>query len=123
MTNRKNMTKRGAVTYERELGLLGEALAAGILKSKGYHIIAKNYTCPYGEIDIIAVRGREIAFTEVKTRTSEVYGRPAEAVDYRKRQHIKNAARYFLAASKRGYSRVDFHVVEILANHIEGLEL
>ena len=65
----------------KKIGTAGEELAAEILKGKGYYIITRNFSCPYGEVDIIAVRDRIISFIEVKTRTTEEYGRPAEAVD------------------------------------------
>lgn len=110
------------MTDKNKLGFSGEELAAEMMKNKGYYIIARNYTCPYGEIDIIASKDKTVAFAEVKTRTSELYGVPAEAVDLRKQKRIKNAARYFLYCSKRKYEAADFQVIEILVNHIKGLE-
>jgi len=110
------------MTDKKKLGAIGEEIAAESLRAKGYYIIARNYTCPYGEVDIVAVRNKCLSFVEVKTRTSDVYGRPAEAVDYRKQRHIKNAARYFISSSKRKFKSIDFQVIEISVNHIEGLE-
>ena len=55
----------------KKIGTAGEELAAEILKGKGYYIITRNFSCPYGEVDIIAVRDRIISFIEVKTRTTE----------------------------------------------------
>ena len=110
------------MTDKNKLGILGEELAAEMLTGKGYYIISRNYTCPYGEVDIVASKKKTLAFIEVKTRTSEIYGCPAEAVDYRKQKHIKNAARYFLTSSKKKYEEIDFQVVEIPINHIKGLE-
>ncbi len=107
---------------KKRIGQLGEELAAEALKNKGYYIITRNYTCPYGEVDIIAVRERVLAFVEVKTRTGRGHGRPAEAVDERKQRHIRNAARYFLSYSKKEYEKIDFQVVEISLEHIAGLE-
>lgn len=111
------------MTDKKNLGNAGENLAEEMLKAKGYFIIKRNFSCPYGEVDIIAVKNKVISFIEVKTRTSSRYGSPAEAVDLKKQRHIKNAAQYFLARYKREYEAVDFQVIEILANHITGLEL
>lgn len=106
----------------KKIGTLGEEMAAAVLKSRGYYILRRNYTCPYGEIDIIAVKDRVLSFIEVKTRASRVYGRPIEAVDRRKQRHIKNAARYFLSSSKKQYENVDFQVIEITLHQVKGLE-
>lgn len=106
----------------KTIGTLGEEMAASVLKSRGYYILRRNYTCPYGEIDIIAVKDRVLSFIEVKTRASRVYGRPIEAVDRRKQRHIKNAARYFLSSSKKQYENIDFQVIEITLHQVKGLE-
>ena len=110
------------MTDKKKLGILGEELAAEMLRGKGYYIISRNYTCPYGEVDIVASKENTAVFAEVKTRTSEIYGRPAEAVDYRKQKRIRNAARYFLASSRRPYEKVEFQVVKMGIMHIKGLE-
>lgn len=111
------------MTKERQtIGTLGEEMAVEVLKSRGYYIIRRNYTCPYGEVDIIATKDRVLSFIEVKTRATRVYGRPIEAVDKRKQRHIKNAARYFLSSSKRHYENIDFQVMEITLHQVKGLE-
>ena len=107
----------------KKTGTAGEELACEILKERGYYIVARNFTCPYGEIDVVAVKDRIICFVEVKTRAQSRYGSPAEAVDLRKQSHIRNAARFFLSRYKRAYDGVDFQVVEIEVNHVRGLEL
>ena len=107
----------------KKIGTAGEELAAEILKGKGYYIITRNFSCPYGEVDIIAVRDRIISFIEVKTRTTEEYGRPAEAVDIKKQKHLRNAASFFLSRYRRRFVGIEFHVMEIEINHIKGLEI
>ena len=107
----------------KKIGTAGEELAAEIVKGKGYYIITRNFSCPYGEVDIIAVRDRIISFIEVKTRTTEEYGRPAEAVDIKKQKHLRNAARFFLSRYRRRFDGIEFHVMEIEINHIKGLEI
>ena len=110
------------MTDKKKIGSIGEELAAEILKERGYYILRRNFSCPYGEIDIIAVKDRMLCFIEVKTRASSQYGSPGEAVDFRKQRHLRNAARYFLSYSKKKYEKTDFQVIEITANHIKELE-
>lgn len=110
------------MTNKKTIGAAGEELAAEILKARGYYILRRNFSCPYGEIDIIAVKDRVLCFVEVKTRSSLQYGEPSEAVDFKKQRHIRNAARYFLSYSKKKYEKIDFQVMEIAVNHIKRLE-
>lgn len=110
------------MTGKRKTGSIGEELAASILQAKGYYILRRNFTCPYGEIDIIAVKNNVPAFIEVKVRSNNRYGEPCETVDIKKQRRIKNAARYFIAQCGRKYEKFDFQVMEITVNHIEDLE-
>ena len=99
-----------------ELGRWGEELAAGELEAKGFVILRRNFRCRQGEIDLIARRGREIAFTEVKLRKNDAYGRPAEFVTPSKQQKIKRAANYFLALNPWANELwLRFDVIEIYA--------
>ena len=107
---------------KKKIGNLGEELATVILKTKGYYIIRRNFSCPYGEIDIVAIKDKVLSFVEVKTRSSAQYGAPSEAVDLKKQKHIRNAARYFISYYKRPFDKVDFQVMEVTINHIRGLE-
>jgi putative endonuclease len=110
------------MTDKKNIGIIGESLAEAILINRGYYIIRKNYTCPYGEIDIIASKDKNLSFVEVKTRSTNMYGSPSEAVDRRKQRLIKNAAKYFLSSNKKYYENIDFQVIEVTANHIKNLE-
>ena len=116
------MSIRREMINKCKIGALGEELAVEFLKGRGYCILARNYRCPYGEIDIIATKDRTVAFIEVKTRTSAIFGRPAEAVTLKKRKHIKTAASFFLASNKKRCENAGFQVIEITLEHIEGLE-
>lgn len=80
----------------RQLGSTWEKKAADYLVQNGCSIIAANYRCRFGEIDIIMRDEDEICFVEVKYRTSEQYGSSVEAVNSRKQQRIRNAAEYYL---------------------------
>lgn len=83
----------------RELGERGEYLARLYLEKKGFEFIRANYTTRHGEIDLIMQENDEIVFLEVKTRTEDsakVYGRGADRIDRKKREHILRSSRVFL---------------------------
>jgi len=84
----------------KAVGELGENIAARYLANSGYAILEKNYTCKFGEIDIIAKKGMVIAFVEVKTRTNISCGYPEEAVNKYKIKKIKNTANFFIVNNK-----------------------
>ncbi len=79
-----------------ELGKAGEALAQQYLLKKRYTILQTNYKVRNIELDIIAKTKKTIVFVEVKTRSSEAFGMPEEAVDARKQQRIVRAANTFM---------------------------
>jgi putative endonuclease len=77
------------------IAVRGEDLATKFLKDKGYKIIERNFRKGYGEIDIIAVQGRTLVFVEVKTRTSNAFGTPFEAITYFKLKSLLKTAEYY----------------------------
>jgi putative endonuclease len=81
----------------RELGRAGERAAAKYLSDRGYEVIGSGFTARRGEIDLICRRGRELVVVEVKTRSSEAFGTPAEAVGSRKRRALAAAAAEYRA--------------------------
>lgn len=95
------------------VGGRGEEAAADFLKSAGYTILARNYRAKPGEIDIIAEKGGIVSFIEVKTRRSNIYGSPAEAVTYRKQGKILNTALCYLKQTGRTAAPLSFDVIEI----------
>jgi len=96
----------GAVSRPRaqlELGRAGEKAAAELLKRRGYEVVGAGFTARRGEIDLICRRGSELVIVEVKTRTTEAFGAPAEAVGPRKRRALAAAAaEYRLLAGWKG---------------------
>jgi putative endonuclease len=85
------------MTQERlTLGRWGEEEAARYLLAQGMVIVARNLVTPLGEIDIIARHGRILAFVEVKTRRSKLFGTPQEAVGRTKQRQIIRAAQWYL---------------------------
>jgi len=96
------------------LGRRGEEAAGRHLQSLGYRILERRYRTRAGEIDFIARDGDAVVFIEVKTRTSLRCGRPAEAVDRRKRARISRAASLYLARLGGGDVACRFDVVEVM---------
>jgi len=80
------------------LGATGEDAAARRYERAGYEVVGRNWRCREGELDLVLAHGRLMVFCEVKTRTSERFGLPAEAVDWRKQARIRRLAVRWLAA-------------------------
>lgn len=78
------------------LGRRGEELAADYLRSAGCGILTSNYRCPWGEIDLIASDGDELAFVEVRTRRISSYGTPQESITHHKAKHLVATAQHYL---------------------------
>jgi len=95
------------------LGEKGEVLAAQLLTKQKFVIVAKNYKCPIGEIDLVANQGKTLYFIEVKTRSSTRFGWPAEAVTNAKQQKLRQLALYYTAENKYD-GAVSFGVIEVL---------
>lgn len=96
------------------LGKSGEEAAVSFLKSHGYRILARNYKSRLGEIDIIARDKDTLCFIEVKTRKTDRFGLPAEAISKRKQGHIAKAALLFLKENKFLGKKARFDVVSIV---------
>ena len=105
-----------------ELGRWGEELAAGELEAKGFVILRRNFRCRQGEIDLIAEKRRTLVFVEVKRRTSQRYGRPAEAVTPDKQRHIVRTAMLYLQENRRMDVAVRFDVIEVLPGGLRHIE-
>jgi len=76
----------------RELGRAGEELAAEHLRSRGYEILARNWYCREGELDLVVASPELLVVVEVKTRSGRGYGAPAAAVTGRKAARIRTLA-------------------------------
>lgn len=80
----------------KRLGEWGEKVAAIHLEAKGYEIVARNWRCARGEIDIVARAGEVLVFVEVKTRRGREMGTPEEGVTARKASRLLDLARHYL---------------------------
>ncbi len=104
--------KRGV--RNQAYGRRGEDAATRYLLRRGYEIVARNWTCPAGEADIIARTDDAIVFVEVKTRKDEDKGLPSEAVDERKRKKYEDIAMFFLRNYDVCDVRVRFDVISLV---------
>ncbi|NLM09727.1 MAG: YraN family protein [Clostridiaceae bacterium] len=112
-----------------QLGKKGETFAVEYLIKKDYKILRQNYRAGrLGEIDLIVFKNNRIFFIEVKSRTGDSFGTPAEAVSYKKQGTIKKVASCFLKEYGTSDVEVQFDVIEIImtkdgklvdVNHIE----
>lgn len=99
-------------------GAKGEETAANFLKRKGYTILAQNYKADRCEIDIIAKDKETLVFVEVKTRKSNAYGYPEEAVTPAKQRNMVRAAEVYIEENQwKGEIRFD---IVSLVPHPEG---
>ncbi len=95
------------------LGRRGERAAERYFLKMGMLIIAKGHQDKFGEIDLIVLDGRTIVFVEVKTRTSDWAGLPAEAVDASKQRHLTKTAIGYLKWNRLTECRARFDVIAI----------
>ena len=95
-------------------GAWGEALAAEYLRKKRYAVVACNYRCRFGEIDVIAQNRRYVVFVEVKLRKSADFAAAREFVDSRKQQRLRATALLYLSQHESEL-QPRFDVIEIYA--------
>jgi putative endonuclease len=104
-----------------ERGRRGEELAAAWYRDHGFELVARNWRCPSGEVDLIARRGRLLVVCEVKSRRNDAYGGPAAAVGRVKQQRLRRLAAEWLATTGvRGVdvrfdvTGIDIEVIEVI---------
>lgn len=103
------------MTQERiSKGKAGEDLAAAFLTKEGYRILERNFRSPLGEIDIVAVDRGTLVFVEVKTRSSNKFGSPEEAVNPRKQHQMTKAAQLYISRKRLFNSPARFDVVAVI---------
>ena len=105
-----------------ELGASGEDLVAAWYQSNGYEVVARNWRCRAGELDLILRRGPEVVFCEVKSRSSVTFGAPQEAVTHDKRQRIRHLAARWIDESRFRPVQIRFDVAAVLDDQLEVFE-
>jgi len=103
----------------KNIGTYGEQLATEYLKKNKHIILTNNFRIQKGEIDIVSRTQDIIVFTEVKTRYTNLYGTPAEAVTFSKQNTIKLIASYFIYKNSLYDCNVRFDIVEVNLNYYD----
>ena len=106
----------------RALGARGEALAARWYEQRDYTVVARNWRCREGELDLVLVTGRTVVFCEVKTRSSNAYGTPAEAVTRTKQLRLRRLAMRWLDEHEAHPESLRFDVAGVVGNAVEVIE-
>ena len=96
------------------LGRRGEDAACDLYRRLGFQVVERNYRSGRGELDVVARRGDVLVFCEVKTRRSDEWGTPAEAVDRTKQARLRKLAAAWMAERRPGYVDVRFDVVSVI---------
>ena len=120
MARRKGGTPKLA---RNALGAYGERVAARHLVADGMELLDRNWRCRWGELDLVARDGRALVFCEVKTRRTDHYGVPAEAVVAVKAQRIRRLAAQWMRDTDHHSAEVRFDVVSVLASGVGAAEV
>jgi putative endonuclease len=101
-------------TPAHELGRRGEDLAADYLTERGLVVLSRNWRCRDGELDVVATDGSALVVCEVKTRSTDDFGDPAEFVTPVKMRCVRRATHAWLRRYRVGWCEVRFDVVTVL---------
>jgi putative endonuclease len=106
----------------RELGASGESAAAAWYEANGYEVLARNWRCREGELDLVLGRAGTVVFCEVKTRTSTAFGAPVEAITRTKRERLRRLAVQWLSGAGVSAREIRFDVASVLDGEVEVLQ-
>jgi putative endonuclease len=103
------------------VGRHGENRAATWYIEHGYRVLARNWRCRIGEIDLVASRGEVLVVCEVKTRRRDTHGQPYEAVTSAKQRRLRHLAAAYLSSQEQHcyYDEIRFDVVSILGPSLQ----
>ncbi|TCP52508.1 putative endonuclease [Tumebacillus sp. BK434] len=110
----------------KQTGAMGEQIASDWLLQQGCVLIARNWRCQDGELDIIAAEGDTLLFLEVRTRTTlGRFGTAEESVDWRKQRQVRHLAARYLSAHQHFYRRFRFDVIVVYlhrhSDHVQNI--
>ncbi|MDQ0494254.1 MULTISPECIES: YraN family protein [Paenibacillus] len=108
-----NEMRAGGKDQRKARGTMGEQAAALFLEDLGYHIIARNWRCRSGELDLIAKQEDTFVFIEVRSRSSSKYGTPAESVTARKITQVRQTAAVYLYMNGIGDAPIRFDMLAV----------
>ena len=124
----RRVSSGGLTAHERAVVRMArsrwaEDLVASTYQRDGYEIVARNWHCREGELDIVAVlqesKDKIIVVVEVRARASNYYGSALESVTPAKQKKLRSAAKKFLAKQSINYSAVRFDVASVMGVKIE----
>ena len=95
------------------VGRYGENVATAYLVQQGWQVVDRNWRGPAGEIDIVALQGTELVVVEVKTRSGDGFGHPAEAVTRLKLARLRRLAAQWLDAHDLTPTSVRIDVIAV----------
>ena len=107
------------VDPRRAYGAAGEARAAAWYRARGYEVLARNWRCREGEIDLVVRRRGVLVIVEVKARRTDRFGTPAEAVTPAKQQRLRVLALRYVGETGVRSRSIRFDVVAILGGRLE----
>lgn len=108
----------------RELGALGEQIAVEHLRGLGLQILARNWRCRYGELDVIAAEGGAVVvFVEVKTRSGDRFGGPEQAVTPPKLRRLRRLAGIWLAGQEHRWPQIRLDVIGVRLGRLPGPQI
>lgn len=117
------------MAHNTELGRRGEQIAVRHLEARGMQVLARNWRCRQGEVDIVAKDGRDTVIVEVKTRSSIAFGHPFEAITTLKLGRLRRLAAAWCEASPEPILGIRIDAIAVLVpegmpaviEHLEGL--
>jgi putative endonuclease len=104
------------------LGRDGEDVVARWYEARDYRVLARNWRCSDGELDLVLGRGDTVVVCEVKTRSSDRFGSPFDAVDHRKQRRLRRLAARWLQESPLRPAIVRFDVAGVVSRRVEVIE-
>ena len=102
-----------AIDERSSRGRAGEDAALRVYERRGFRVVARNWRCRLGEIDLVLERRDILVFCEVKTRSGSAFGGGYEAVTWSKRRKLRQLAEAFLGLEGRSFARIRFDVASV----------
>jgi putative endonuclease len=107
-----------------ERGRVGEDAALRVYRRRGYELIARNWRCPLGELDLVLRRGERLVVCEVKTRSGAAFGGGYEAVTWSKRRTLRRLAEIFVRQPSVRSAEIRFDVASVwVGNGVPDVEI
>jgi putative endonuclease len=110
----RGLGKESRDGQRKELGGEAEATVARYLEGSGYRIRARNFSCRYGELDVVAEKEGTLCFVEVRMRSTAAWGDPSQSVSFPKQRRVVKAALAYLFQQRCEGMMIRFDVVSVV---------